>query len=81
LTCPFVSRAQTTGFQLSLFPPIQLHPADYSVDGFRLDLIDGVNKDVQGIDLGVITGVQIGILNFNDDTRYLGFFPFINAAF
>ncbi len=51
LICPLVSRAedQTTGFQVSLFHPHQLYPDSYSVDGFRLDLIYGVNEDVQGI--------------------------------
>ena len=56
LICPLVSHAedQTTGFQLSLFHPVQSHPDDYNVDGFRLDLMYGVNEDVQGIDIGIV---------------------------
>jgi hypothetical protein len=162
---PIVSRAEPiTSFQLSLFHPAQIFSDDYNVDGFRFNLIYGVNEDLRGIDLGLfnesrgnahvfelgldnrvgrdfggvqiglfnevkrevkgvqlgllanidrqgcegvqmavfyndsqeelkglqlgivnhagsLDGVQIGILNFNDDTRYMGFFPFINAAF
>ena len=43
--------------------------------------------DMQGLQLGIfnhtgsLDGIQIGLFNFNDDTKYLGFFPFINAAF
>ena len=163
--CPAVGRAEgSTPFQISLFHPYQWHPADESVDGFRWDIIYGVNEDIQGIDLGMVNnahgdahgleigvfnrvnkdfggvelgfvnevkgdfkgvqlgvitcvsrrsfqgvqasvffnevtddmrglqlgivnhagsldGVQIGLFNFNDDTKHLGFFPFINAAF
>ena len=167
LSYPFVSRAQdyqSTGFQVSLLNPAQLHPDTYSVDGFRWDIFYGVNDDLQGLDLGMVNkslgnahglelgavnlvdkgfggvqlglfnevkrdfkgvqiglianvtsktfegfqaavfyneaedemhglqlglvnhtgslqGIQLGLLNFNDNTRYLGFFPFINAAF
>lgn len=165
LICPMMSRAEEmTRLQVSLFHPLQVYPADYSVDGFRLDLIYGVNEDLQGIDIGLINnikgsahgfqlgvvnrvhedfggwqsglfnevrhdfkglqlgvfanvtkgscegvqaavlfndaeeqlrglqlgiinttgslyGVQIGLFNFNDDEKYLGFFPFIHAAF
>jgi len=165
--CPLAGRAQdyqTTGFQVSLFYPTQLHSDDYSVDGFRWDIFYGVNDDLQGVDIGMVNkslgnahglelgavnlvdkgfggfqfslfnevkrdfrgvqlglianvtghsfegvqaavffndaqeemhglqiglinhtgnlqGIQLGLLNFNDETRYLGFFPFINAAF
>lgn len=155
LTYPLVSRAddqltgeKITGIQISLLNPAQIYSEDYSVEGFRWDILYGVNKDVQGLDIGFVNnatgsvqafelgavnivkrdfkgvqlglitntdrscdglqmavfynntdeeihglqlgivnhtgsldGVQIGILNFNDDRRYLGFLPFINAAF
>jgi len=164
LFCPVICQADgTTPFQVSLVNPIQLHPADISVDGFRWDIIYGVNDDFQGLDLGLgnrsngdchgyelglvnlvdqdfggaqlglfnevgrhakglqaglvnitglsyeglqvsvffnntieemqglqlglinhagsLDGIQVGLLNFNDDTKYLGFLPFINAAF
>ncbi len=44
-------------------------------------------QDMRGLQLGLVNhagsldGVQLGLLNFNDDTRHLGFFPFVNAAF
>ena len=44
-------------------------------------------EDLHGLQIGIVNhtgslnGIQIGVINFNDDTRYLGFFPFINAAF
>jgi hypothetical protein len=165
LICPFAAQAdQSTPFQVSLFHPAQLFADDYSVDGFRFNLIYGVNADVKGIDLGIVNesesahgfelgldnrvahdfgggqfglfnevkrdfngvqiglianitgrscqgfqasifynnaelemhglqlgivnhagslqgGVQIGIINFNDDERYKGFMPFLNASF
>ena len=159
LACPIMSRAeeqpseqpydQTTVFQVSLFNPAQLFPENYNVDDFRFNLIYGVNKDLNGLDLGLVNqttgyvhslefglvnlvgknfkggqfavitnqvhgsttglqmsvfyndteeemsglqfglvnhagsleGIQIGLLNFNDDTKYMGFFPFINASF
>jgi hypothetical protein len=167
--CPFVSLAEPTAsrtipIQVSFFHPLQAYPDAYSVDGFRLNFIYGVNDNVSGLDIGLFNeangnvqgfelgldnrvggdftggqislfnevkgnadflqlgalanitrgsfqglqisvfyndtavemrglqlglvnhagslyGVQLGLLNFNDDTKYLGFFPFINAAF
>jgi len=162
---PGICRAeQITSLQVSLFDPLQVCADDYSVDGFRLNIIYGVNQDVGGVDLGIVNdtrhnahafewgmvnlvkedfsgfqlglfnqvrhdakgvqlgvlanrtkgsceglqasvffndakeemrgvqlglvnttgslyGLQIGLLNFNDDDKYLGFFPFIHAAF
>ena len=128
-----LSWADVNGVQIGLLAPVQIHPKDSDVDGFRLNLFYGDNHDVQGFDLGLVNGiegsghgfelglvnhvvhnydgfqagilfnyteddfqglqlgivnragsldgVQIGILNFNDDTKYRGFMPFINAAF
>jgi len=48
---------------------------------------NNTQEEMHGLQLGIVNhtgslyGIQIGILNFNDDTRYLGFFPFINVAF
>jgi hypothetical protein len=165
LICPLgVQADQSTPFQLSLFHPAQLFSDDYSIDGFRLNFIYGVNQDIKGADIGIVNetegsahgfelgldnrvahdfgggqfglfnevkrdfngvqiglianitgrscegfqaaifynnaeeemhglqlgivnhagsleGVQIGIINFNDDTRYKGFMPFLNASF
>jgi hypothetical protein len=140
LCCPLTSRAEdpattsTEAFQLSLFHPVQLHSHSTNVDGFRFDLVYGVNHDVQGLDVGLVNkvqhdfkgvevgliyntiegsgdgfqaalfyndaqedwhgvqlgivnhagslkGIQIGLVNYNDDQQYKGFMPFINAAF
>jgi len=48
---------------------------------------NNAEEDLRGLQFGIVNntgslyGVQIGVLNFNDDERDLGFFPFIRAAF
>ncbi len=44
--------------QLALFAPAQLVPEGESVSGLRLNVIYGVNQDVQGLDLGLINHVR-----------------------
>jgi len=56
------------GFQAAVF----YNDVEEGMHGFQLGIVNHA---------GSLNGVQIGVLNFNDDTRYLGFFPFINAAF
>jgi hypothetical protein len=59
---------------VSVVPPIQMPPDDFSITGVRLDLIYGDNRAVYGFDLGVIgngtdqqmTGIQFaGGFNYN----------------
>jgi hypothetical protein len=72
------------GFQLGLLANV----ASRSCEGFQAAvLFNDTEEEMHGLQLGIINhtgslnGIQIGLLNFNDDTKYLGFFPFINAAF
>jgi len=62
--------------------------AERSVEGFQAAVLyNDTQDDMHGVQLGIVNhagslnGLQIGFLNFNDDTKYMGFFPFINAAF
>lgn len=50
--------------QIALWNPVQIFPAATSVKGVRLNLLYGLNKDVRGLDVGVInrtTGVFKGL--------------------
>jgi hypothetical protein len=56
--------AEWTPFQLSLVKPVQLFPEETKVEGLRLNLIYGVNKEVTGLDLGIVnevTGTTKGV--------------------
>jgi hypothetical protein len=62
---------------LSLFPPVELPPSDFTVTGVRLNLV-GSHQRVYGLDLGAIanittqgnTGLQVaGLLNWNKGTE------------
>jgi hypothetical protein len=56
--------AEWTPFQLSLVKPVQLFSEETKVEGLRLNLIYGVNKEVTGLDLGVVnevTGTTKGV--------------------
>jgi hypothetical protein len=72
------------GFQLGLIANVTKR----SLEGFQAAVFyNDAEEEIHGLQLGIVNhtgslnGIQIGILNFNDDTKYLGFFPFINAAF
>jgi hypothetical protein len=71
------------GVQIGLIANVTRH----SCQGFQAGVYNDAEEDMRGLQLGIVNhagslnGIQIGILNFNDDTKYLGFFPFINAAF
>lgn len=49
--------AEWTPFQLSLVKPVQLFPEETKVEGLRLNLIYGVNKELTGLDLGIVNEV------------------------
>lgn len=87
--------AEWTPFQLSLVNPVQLFPEETSVRGLRVNLIYGVNKDVDGVDLGAINrttgtthGVQAGAFPFGgvnitenlNGVQFGGFFGGVNFA-
>jgi hypothetical protein len=59
--------AEWTPFQLSLFNPVQIFPEETIVQGARINLLYGVNKELDGIDYGIINkitgttkGAQVG---------------------
>ena len=87
--------ADSTPFQLSLINPVQLFPQETSVKGLRINLLYGVNKEVDGVDLGAVNrttgmtkGVQLGAfpfggVNITGDLVGLqlgGFFGGVNVA-
>jgi len=62
---------------VSLWSPIQIAPEESDVRGFRLNLLYGENRQVHGLDLGVVnvstmglTGVQMGGLNWDHGEMY-----------
>jgi len=63
-----ITKGSCTGFQASVF----YNDAGQEMRGLQLGIVNHA---------GSLYGIQIGLLNFNDDTKYIGFFPFINAAF
>lgn len=72
------------GFQLGLLS----NRTKGSLEGLQASvLFNHTEEDLRGVQLGIVNitgslyGVQIGVLNFNDCEKYLGFFPFIRAAF
>lgn len=42
---------------VSIIPPVQIPPADFSVTGFRASLLWGHHRDLYGIDLGVLGNI------------------------
>jgi len=86
---------ENTPFQLSLVNPIQIFPEETSVQGLRINLIYGVNKDVNGIDIGPVNrttgttkGLQLGAFPFGGvnmtenlaGLQFGGFFGGVNIA-
>ena len=65
-----VKKDEVKYFQLSLWSSLQVYKQDYSIHGVRL-AIYGVNRDVFGLDLGLIVetkrdmkGVQLGFITW-----------------
>ncbi|HEY4743725.1 MAG TPA: hypothetical protein VIH45_03645 [Desulfuromonadaceae bacterium] len=63
--------AEWTPFQLSLVNPVQLFPEESRVQGVRINLLYGVNREVDGLDYGPVNrttgttqGVQTGAFPF-----------------
>lgn len=94
LTIPAFS-AETTPIQLSFFNPIQLFSEETKVQGLRLNFLYGVNKEMTGIDLGVVNqtngptqGLQLGLFPFGgfnitnelEGVQFAGFFGGANSA-
>jgi hypothetical protein len=54
----------TQPIQVALFNPVQIFPEETSIQGVRLSLLYGVNRDVHGLDLGFVkqnTGNGLGL--------------------
>jgi hypothetical protein len=74
LLLPTSARAQENPFQIALLgPPLQLVSDAESINGVRINLLYGVNRNVAGFDLGVINridqdlaGIQLGLVGFTD---------------
>jgi hypothetical protein len=74
LSAPDTAAAQTVEvpFQVALFEPVQLRPADQEILVFRLNLIYGRNVSVKGLDVGLVNhstggeskGLQYGLVGF-----------------
>ncbi len=61
-------------FSVALFPPLQWVPAHGEVDGFRINLLYGSNRVVEGVDVGLVngvtestTGLALGLVNIAPD--------------
>jgi hypothetical protein len=79
-----VVKREFNGFQFGLIA----NRTGHSFEGFQAAVFyNDTQEELRGLQLGIVNhagslnGIQIGILNFNDDNKYLGFLPFINAAF
>ncbi len=64
--------------QFSIWAPMQLVPAKTAIKGFRLALVYSDNVGVSGFDFGLInrvsgvmSGVQMGLLGFADEARFI----------
>ena len=73
-----------SGVQIGVLANIDVRPAR----GVEASIFyNDAQEEIRGLQFGLVNhaaslyGVQIGLLNFNDDAKYKGFIPFINAAF
>ncbi len=64
------SQSDNHPFQLALWNTVQIVPQELSVQGFRWNIIYGVNENVNGFDMGIVNktngyqkGAQLGIWN------------------
>lgn len=71
---PGAGAVEWTPFQVSVWPPVQLFSDTTPVYGLRLNMGQGLNPDVWGVDAGMVNmvenrqrGVQAGLLNQSED--------------
>ena len=51
------AQAAITPLSLSVFPPLQFPPDDFTITGLRVSLLWGKHRDIYGLDLGVIGNI------------------------
>jgi hypothetical protein len=65
---------------LSILPPVQFPPEDFSITGIRMSVFYGHHRDVYGLDLGVLgnvtdqdfTGIAVsGLFNYTKGTAHI----------
>lgn len=64
LTLPLTCEAAMSPLSISVVPPVQFPPSDFSVTGARISLGYGHHRDVYGLDLGVLGNIT--------DQRFVG---------
>jgi hypothetical protein len=71
---PAAAQDETKPIQLSLWDPVQIFDNTTAIEGFRLNLLYGVNTDVTGLDIGLVNratgtvkGVQWGLVSMAAD--------------
>ena len=87
--------AEWTPLQLSLVHPLQIFPQETRVEGFRFNLIYGVNDQMSGVDIGLVNrttgttqGLQLGAFPFGgfnitedlEGFQFAGFYGGVNIA-
>lgn len=76
---PNASAAANEQFiQIALWHPVQIFPAETSIRGVRLNLLYGVNKELRGLDVGLVNrntglvkGLQHGVVGMAE-SDFLG---------
>lgn len=53
----FHAEAAYSPVSIGILPPIQFPPSDYDITGFRLSLLWGNQRDIYGLDLGVLGNI------------------------
>ena len=72
---PALLFAEKRPVQIALFNPLQIFPEEDHVSVFRFSLIYGRNASITGLDFGLVnhttsgisTGIQWGLVSWNDD--------------
>lgn len=80
------ARAAESFFQLALFHPAQVFPAETDIKGVRVDLLYGKNANVVGLDWGLVhhattdfRGYQVGLANLiQENESGPVFLPIVN---
>ena len=83
------TQAAVSPLGVSIFPPVQFPPADFTITGARLNVLWGAHQKVYGLDFGGlgnlttqdIGGVQVaGLINYNKGTSHIAVLQFAGVA-